>query len=295
MCGLSDDQVRVLTHNSAKAKIKQETVILEQLWYSTTMQAYIQRCQNYDGTFFCKKSSTYSPIVDVLLMAWLFRVLHLDAIAHVTEGKDALENILLSEYSKKEKILLLGNSKHKESVLYAFDDKLRNSLAHGTFNVLDDATALFVGQLSAKQSAYMNFYLRIEKFSYIADYRNSFMELPQSLLEFAKVIYSSFFVIEKTASSNLVKREDEVYVYFDDCFRFEKVKDGAQSQDEQICNHIQNQGLDNLIADDRAIVYVIFDASVSNFEKAREIFPNVQIIPSNKLLEHLNIRVLKSK
>ena len=86
-----------------------------------------------------------------------------------------------------------------------------------------------------------------------------------------------------------------MYVYFDDCFRFEKVKDGAQSQDEQICNHIQNQGLDNLIADDRAIVFVIFDASVSNFEKAREIFPNVQIIPSNKLLEHLNIRVLKSK
>ena len=86
-----------------------------------------------------------------------------------------------------------------------------------------------------------------------------------------------------------------MYVYFDDCFRFEKVKDGAQSQDEQICNHIQNQGLDNLIADDRAIVFVIFDASVSYFEKAREIFPNVQIIPSNKLLEHLNIRVLKSK
>lgn len=295
MCGLSDDQVRVLTHNSAKTMIKQETIILEQLWYSTTKQAYIQRYPDYDDTYLCKKSSAYLPGVDALLQAWLFKVLHLDAIAHVTEGSNALENMLLSEYAKKEKILLLGNSGYKESVLYAFDDKLRNSLAHGTFNVLEDTTALFVGQFSAKQSAYMNFYLRIENFSYIADYRNAFTEFPQSLLEFAQRIYNEFFTLENTTRANLFKREDGAHVFFDTDFRFEKVKDGAQRQEEQICKRIQSQELDNLITDDKkAVIYVIFDASVSNFERARKTFSNVQIVPSNKLLDHLNIRVLNN-
>lgn len=295
MSGLTNSQTSLLKHKEDDELSKWDKVILRQIWYSSSMQAYIQRNTSFDDTMFCKKTESYVPMVDSLTLAMLYNLFSLDAISHVTgdSKKDELEQILLREYEKKEEILLLGNQKYKESVLFAFNERLRNAFAHGTFNVLEDGTALFVGQAKAKQESPLNFYLRIKNAAYIEKWQSYFAKLPINLVTFAVKVYQMYHGLQSTKTVNLYLRDDGMYVYFDERFRFVKVKDGTDNQDAQLKNRIEQLKICDPIGNDTTVFYFFPEISNSKFEITQAAYTNIKVVASNKVLEHLGIKVIK--
>lgn len=294
MSGLTNDQRGLLRHNRRNSQYIMLDTILHQIWYSSSHQAYIQRSTAYDDTIFNRKSSLYLPVVDALMLAMIHKVFCLDAIAHLDSYND-LEQVLLQEYERKEKILLLGNTGYKESVLYAFDDKLRNSFAHGTFNVLEDGTMLCVGQAKAKQESQLNFYLRIINSGRIHEWHSMLGNLPSDLGAFAKFAYGKYHNLQETDAPNLYLRNDKEFVCFDCDFRFSKVKDGAPSQDAQIRQRIANSGILNIVGNSKTLFYFIAETSNSEFSETLKTYPNINVIAANKLLDHLEIKAIKLK
>lgn len=294
MSGLTNDQTNLLRHGPDNRIKNWKDIILQQIWYSSSRQAYIQRNSSLDDTLFCKDTILYNPLVDSLTLALLFKVFHLRGILHVTDEKaNALENVLLREYDKKESILLLGNPKHKISVFHAFDEKLRNAFAHGTFNVLEDGTALFVGQAKSKQESPLNFYFRIRAIDYITEWHKTFDTMPTQLKELENKVYSLFYTLKIALQPGLYTREDASFVYFDNEFRFRKIIDGADSQDEQLRQHIMHQGIDCITNGNNRVFYILTETSNSKFEKTQLAYSNVQVISGNKMLEHLGVNVIR--
>lgn len=84
-----------------------------------------------------------------------------------------------------------------------------------------------------------------------------------------------------------------MYVYFDERFRFVKVKDGTDNQDAQLKNRIEQLKICDAIGNDTTVFYFFPEISNSKFEITQAAYTNIKVVASNKVLEHLGIKVIK--
>lgn len=294
MAGLTSGQLNDLRHKKHSLMSEYGESIFMQLWYTSSSQAYIQRSIQYDSTFLCKDNAEHSIYVDNLTLLLLYKTFQLEGIGYNFDSFRSVESVLTSEYSKKEHILLLDNKNGKASVFYAFNEKLRNSFAHGTFNILDDGTALFVGQAKAKKEGPMNFYLRIKEYRFVSMWQSLITKSEWQLENFQYYVYGLYFNIHNASISNipsLYVRKDGSFLCFDNKFKFESVKCGKVSQDEQLKMHISKMIASGLPAN-REVYLFLSEPSNSGFEQTCSMYPFVRIITRDKLLNHFPIRII---
>ena len=292
MDGLTDKQLKDLRHKEHSSMSEYGESIFKQLWYASSLQAYIQRSIQYDNTFLCKGNAEHSLCIDNLTLLLLYKTFQLEGICYISSDETRnIESILSCEYSKKEHILLLENKNRNFSVFYAFNEKLRNSFAHGTFNVLDDGTALFVGQAKAKQESPINFYLRIKEYQFISLWQNIIVEIPSQLEAFQYYIYNLYYNIHTSNIPNLYIKEDGSFIYFDNSFKFESVKTSKINQDEQLKMHIAKSPISSLPTN-RTVYLFLPETSNCIFKETISVYPSIHIISGNNLMEHFPIRVI---
>ena len=289
MAGLTDLQVNELRHTDFPFDDKKRQYCLSMLWRLTSDQAYIQRTTLFDNSIFCKASELYLSVVDYYLMAYLFKKLKLDVIRQYTDNTTDLEADIGALYGTEKNVVLLYNHKRDESFLYAFDDKVRNSVAHGTMNFDRTGTATFFGQVSKKQSSSVNLFISLRKVDLMLDWLESRNELLSYDLEgFQRETYRMYFGELSERDNGYYELQDGTIVIFDNSFSF-KSKDAGGDQESQIAERIQTEYQRRSISADAKVDYLIRGASPSLFKKVAATFPNTTIIAENRLLEHFGL------
>ncbi len=129
------------------------------LWYSCTKQSYIQRTNKYDNTIL--DSSKCNIFIALLLLS----IYKLDSI-FIYEGiQDEIDN-KISQYGEgmllKNIMCIHMNLSKEKSLFYVYFERLRNSLAHGTFNFYN-GKFYHMGQWQAKVESKINFLLQSNK------------------------------------------------------------------------------------------------------------------------------------
>ncbi len=282
-------QVNELRHTDFPFDDKKRQYCLSMLWRSTSDEAYAQRTALFDNSIFCKESALYTPVVDYYMMAYLLKMLKLDIIRQYTDNATDLEAGLAALYGTGKNVVLVHNPKRDKSFLYAFDAKVRNSIAHGTMNFDHAGGATFFGQFNKKQSSPVNLFISLCKVELLTDWLESRSELLSYDLEgFQRETYRMFF-------GELVKHENGYYtlqdgtiVVFDNSFSF-KSKEAGGNQESQISERIRTEYQRCSISTDAKVDYLIRDASPSLFKRVAATFPNTTIITENRLLEHFGL------
>ena len=128
------------------------------LWYFISQQCYAQRTNRYDGTCLDYSSPSYSKSVDVFFLLWLYRTVPLEECIVFDKIQDLdakVDNLSAIDLNKN--ILYVHQS--QTSIFYSLFEKMRNSLAHGTFNLSN--RYFMYGQAKSKIISPFNFYLQI--------------------------------------------------------------------------------------------------------------------------------------
>ena len=293
MTGLTANDVCGLKHeDDAPWVVDNAAYFVRRLWYSTSAQAYIQKSKQFDGSVFDKGSSEFNPISDECIQAMLFKHLKLNRIDEYTDNAAELEQDI-EHVEDDESVLLLHNPKRKQSLLYAFDDKLRNSIAHGTFNQLKNGQYLFVGQFKARQNSPINFFLRVCGLDLLETFNDEISSLCHAgILEVLEKAYSNLHQLAPVAPRLYRREADNALVYFDSNFKFARSMD-AGSQDVQLLNRISEHVDHGLFRSANILYYDISEYSVSHFAAIKETCGNVHVVPRNCLMEHLGVSTMR--
>lgn len=165
--GLDDKTVQMLIHEKTfinKEKLNQ--LWLKCIWYSTTTQSYAQRNKKYDSSIFAN-NPTLSPIANQYFKAYFEKIFEGQNIEYFKKYDD-IEPRFHSVCDNVGYILI----KDSDSLLQEFSNKIRNAIAHGIFNQLNDGSWLFIGQFKSEQKSKINFAIRVKDIESI----NNFMK-----------------------------------------------------------------------------------------------------------------------
>lgn len=169
---------------------------------------------------------------------------------------------------------------------------MRNAIAHGTFNILSENKAIFVGQSKSKQESSINFYLQLASLSLIEELYADFKKLARlSASEFLAITYRRFFPYRESDKPGLFKM-DKSFLYFDVDFEFESVADSGENnnQDIQILNYLDRLA-DRFELESLTPITIILNAnSTSLFHNTKKKYPNANIITPNGFLNHLGVK-----
>lgn len=121
------------------------------LWYSCNKESYIQRTSKYDGTFLSYSDS--DPYISALIVS-LFNINNLLIFSKQCECNKYARS--LSNEIINDSFMLIYS---KGSLFFSLYDKIRNSFAHGQFNVFQEMY-YFLGQGKAKKESDINFLLQ---------------------------------------------------------------------------------------------------------------------------------------
>lgn len=139
----------LLKHNNLEIDIK---LVSELIWYSVAISSYIQRNCNLDNTWINEKIS--NPYISFLCRKKLniveFNIFETQSKCNCfVRERDAIPKNTIGIYLTK------------ESLFFDMCNKIRNSVAHGTFNVVNKE--LFgIGQAKPKIESEINFYYNFE-------------------------------------------------------------------------------------------------------------------------------------
>ena len=147
---MNDDLKNILKHNK-KTSINMN-LIKDFLWYSFNKYCPMQSSREYENSW------VNTEEVNVYFAIAIKHYLKLEAIKCLNAYVEADDEI------DKFKNVLYITKNASETLFESFFNKLRNSIAHGTFNNVRD-TFYFVGQLKAKIESPINFYLKLSKTS----------------------------------------------------------------------------------------------------------------------------------
>ena len=124
------------------------------LWHNVTNQAYLQRSDLFDGTWF---ASSDSDAYVALRLKDALRVSEVCLYDNSTDCSQAIEQF--ANDNKYEGCLHIVVRRGKESLFFSFWRRIRNALAHGTF-CTNDHRYYMLGQKEAKPESSINFYLQ---------------------------------------------------------------------------------------------------------------------------------------
>ena len=279
-------------HNNLSLDFQTIQYLIKIIWYSTSSESYIQRSTCFDDSIFDKKSKNYKTIVDKCTIALLYKELGLSHIKQFDDKAESVENDLQKFYDNDFYFLSILNQKNfKKSAFFNFTEKIRNSIAHGTFNVIEDNKVEFLGQFKPNQDSPVNFFMRVSSIKTVNYCFESFMQyIHMDSYEFLKITYEKFISYNSTDKNNLYLTK-EGYLLFDIDFEFKKIKgsDIEENHDEQMKQYLQNI-IKNYELNSKSTITIILNASSNSmFNKTNATFPNVKIITSNFLLKHFKI------
>lgn len=288
--GMSNQYASSLVHGEPLS-LRADNVarVFRQLWYSPSTQAYIQRDTAFDGTVFDRASTSFHPIADECAKVLLSVHLGLEHIKVYKEHASELERELpIVSYEKP--VLLLHTPRGKVSVLNSFYEKLRNSIAHGTFNRLPQVGYRFIGQFRAKPESPINFYLQIKGLEQLDVLNRSMSQLcVDDILLLMKKTYATVHPIHRIDGRLYKCSDNGGFVYFDDSFKFTGVKDG-ESQEGQVRRRLEGIIEDIRFGEMGSLNYVIAEASNSAFRSINSKYPNIHIIHRGIFARHLGVR-----
>ncbi len=285
MPGLNDNQLELLRHTDRTIINQNAICLLNFLWNSTSNQAYIQRNVKFDNTYFNKSSRLYFPCADYHTFALMYTILNLNN-ANIEENMNNLEDRLSQEFSSSNnKMYILKNS--KKSLLYNFDDKIRNAIAHGTFNIQRDGQAEFFGQTHATRESKINFYLRIDDFQDIVEFYNDLHQCVNNILDLQIITFRRFKEVD-SIHSNLI-RSGERFIIFDNDFSFVEKNDNADNQVNKLKNRILYLiNKFHLQKNDNIDFFIPIETNVKQ-STLRVDFPNFNLIKPNNILDYYEI------
>lgn len=292
MSGITNSALNNLTHNNIPLNYHLLKLLTERIWYSTSEESYIQRTTFYDGSIFDKSSPKYKGIVDKCTLAIIYKSLELNHIKEFEDCAESVENDF-QEYYQKE-VYFLSFLKSKNSSFYEFSSKIRNSIAHGTFNILTNNKVEFVGQFKPKQESKINFIMRISNISLLEVLFNNFKTYAKMTpYVFLKETYQEFIPFQTSNNKKLYSLNDG-YLFFDVDFNFLPVKNtnsnDNSNQDIQMLNYVESLYRNNNLDNSSKLTLILNASSRSMFSKTKAKYPNIEIITSNYLLKHLGIK-----
>ena len=149
-----DEDLKIKLKHNRQTLIDKE-FIKEFLWYSYNNYCPIQSNRKYENSWFNKpEANIYCAIV-------FKQILGLDTIKFLSTNDGIEDEIKNNSFSN---VLFMRKNKESETIFESFFNKMRNSIAHGTFNNVKN-TFYFVGQTKAKIESPINYYLKLSKTS----------------------------------------------------------------------------------------------------------------------------------
>ena len=295
MSGISNSCLQSLRHDvSTSWQAEHASQLFHHLWYSTTAQAYIQRSTLFDNSVFALNSGSYKRVIDQCLVVLLSLCLQLDQIKTNMNSTMELESFV-RDARDCDDVLFLRYDESKNSLLPAFHEKVRNAIAHGTFNRLADGRYLFVGQNKAKQESPVNFFMRIGGLDLIDSFNNTVDELVGAdVFEVIKQTYNTVYPLDSVSKNLFQRRSDGAYLLIDSSFEFASVDIGGQ-QEAQVRNRLENMVSTDILNGNRQLFYVIPESTNSTFAKIASEYPSISIVTKDCLAEHLGVRNLSTK
>ena len=286
MTGLSVEQIEELKHSNTFLENICPKNLFGMLWYTTTDQSPVQRTRLLDGTIFDKKSNNYNSIVDKYAMLFFEKTLFLGN-AHLAEKGANFKQELDKVYGKDSAALLILKDE-RVGVVYSFFNRLRNSIAHGSFNFINGKGWVFIGQSSKNIDSNINFYLHINEVERFEILINTLKDCSNNnLVDFQNYVYSLFIPLKKIADNYYLRICDDKIVCFDNTFEFKKIEQcGGKSQIGQLKEYIISRYSNNLNAEISYDYLLLSCSSMSNFQSIKEEF-GITVVPSNTLLKHI--------
>ena len=288
MSGVPDKYLSALRHGSSMSWHREfAPQLFHQLWYSTSSQAYIQRTDRFDGSVFDRSSGSFIPVIDECIKVLLYVHLRLDCLKVYVGNASELDADLPS-IDDERNILLLHNSRSSASILSAFYDKIRNSIAHGTLNCMDDGSHLLIGQFKAKRESPVCFYLRVNSLDLIKSFNDGVSSLAESNVSTVmREAYRSVYSLDDVTNNLFQRSLDGALVYFDN-FAFGSVKNGI-SQEAQLKARVERTINKSILRSKQPIYYILAEGSNSGFRTISEEYEGISIISRSHLAEHLGV------
>lgn len=242
------------------------------LWYSTSHSSYIQRTASFDGTAFDINSPYYQKIFDSIFLVLLFDLLNLDELHYYLGNMTDVDRDVDALPASSSSLRLLYLHHGGKSALYSFFDKLRNSLAHGTFNDTNDRF-IMIGQKGPNISSTYNYFLQITSKEYFYDI-SGFDFADYDLLndEFKRIVKRIRFD----------NSTDKYRIYVDHSFK------QIKNKELKLLNQLEERYSNNDYRNSVVFVPISSNLSLKKlfFEKN-----NVQVVTANKIFKYLNLPI----
>lgn len=276
----SDYIFNQLKHNPKQSisEIISNDVLFEFLWYFVSKESYAQRIDLFDNIF--DKSST--PY-DRFFLIWLYHILELDELHIYTKNMVDLDNDVddLSSSDLCKKILYIHAN--GITVFYSFFEKIRNSIAHGTFNYSTNPSHFFmIGQKSSKQNSLINLYYQTTG-NINKNFKSLYEEL-QKTSNITDLCEAFLLMIPKVKKQNgfLYYKNKRIIVEHD--FSFKPVKEYG-SEISQIKTLVNKKSYNN-------VLIILCCVSHSTFEDDTLRTNNVGILPYNHIHSFFECNIL---
>ena len=198
------------------------------LWYSYNTSS-IQRDESYDN------SSLATNTLDIFVLFKLVSIYKLECAYVFSDIKTCNASICslpLSERNKSILYIALGGNGKKSSLFFNYYTKIRNSLAHGAFNIYRDIY-YFLGQKNTEHNSEANFLLQTKQDIYKANQlllgsfknaiENPTLFMADCLQDFLglKIANDEVTFVDKSVGIKYYSEKYGVYVYFNNSFHFE--------------------------------------------------------------------------
>ena len=261
-----------LKHPSSGINVSHDELKLS-LWYTPTKQSYLQRTDAFDGTFLSSQTSdTYTG----LLLKEIFNI----PTIHIASTIDVCHSTIDALPASALGMPCFYISQSEKSLIFEFWEKVRNSLAHGTFNPTCKINYM-LGQAQGRPSSKANFLLQTGK-------------------ELSEAIWTVWDKTQKTINGQLeafkyeclqtaldIKEKDGRYfsesmgrfVIIDDTFSF-KTNQHVVEMQELLMQYEGEEQIDVIISD-----------NPGNMAEKNMTSPsgNVRAIYQSKLIEHYGL------
>lgn len=278
--GFKDDHIfNQLRHNPKyyTNKIIPVDTLVTFLWYFVSKQSYSQRTDFFDGFL-------NQPWLESTFLLWIYNVLELDSMYINKSSLDSVDNKVdsLSHADLNKNMLFLFPGKN-ETVFMGFFEKLRNSIAHGTFNVSN--RFFMLGQAKSKQISKVNFYYQTstknaDRINYVLDRLEDVENLEEL---FKESIIRHPLVTEN--EDGLYYGDMQIIALFD--FEF-KLKDKYGKQIDQLKKVIEEYSIKNALL-------IIFCNTKANLDDDIELKNrNIKVVAGKQIYKFFdyNIKVI---
>lgn len=245
------------------------------LWYTSTIQSHIQRTKKYENTLW--NNSKYNNFIALLLI----QIYDLEDL-YIYNNEKKMDEVICSysEDFRLKKALFLCLSKRSNAVFNNYYEKIRNSLAHGAFNMYKNKY-YYLGQNDSNIEGKINFLLQTDNniFQTIDLIDNIYNECKENLDLFLTECIKAYFSIDEiiiNSTRRYYSKKYKKYIIIDSLFSFktnnhkEEIKvllEKYKSTEDTVIIIFENKGNfseKNLISEDGYRI-VVFASDILNY------------------------------